>query len=82
MLRRRVRRARRTSTCSPPTACSLRDALDRIKQSWISHVFVTDSVHHDPEVLRRKSGGKVKVLSIDWLLAKAISNTHDGRSHF
>lgn len=55
-------------------------ALERIRESPISHMFVTDSIYHDPEYLAHHTAGKVTVLSCDTLLADAILRTHEGES--
>ena len=56
-----------------------KNAMERIKESLITRVFVTDSIEQDPKKLRA-AGGKVAVLSAAALLADAIRRTHEGES--
>ncbi len=55
-----------------------KNALAAIAASPIERVYVTDSIYHDPALLRKYR--KVKVLSVSELLARAIRRTHDGES--
>ena len=54
------------------------DALANLQASPVEHVYVTDSIWHDPAKLAQYP--KVAVLSADKLLANAIRRTHDGES--
>lgn len=56
-----------------------KDAFKNIMRSPIKAVFVTDSIYHDPRMLRKKCP-KITVLSVADLLADAIRRTHDGES--
>ncbi len=53
--------------------------LEKIQASAIDKVFVTDSVYHDPAILKEKCP-KLEVISVANLLAEAIKRTHDGES--
>jgi ribose-phosphate pyrophosphokinase len=56
-----------------------KDALKIMNESPISRIYVTDSIHHDLEMLKRKCP-KLTVISVAPLLARAIRRTHDGES--
>jgi len=51
-------------------------ALDRINDSVIKEVVVTDSI----EVPEEKTGGKIVQISVDQLMAEAIRRIHENRS--
>ncbi len=55
------------------------EGLARLQRSPISRIVVTDSVYHDPKMLREKCP-KLQVLSISELLGEAILRTHKGDS--
>lgn len=55
-------------------------AFKRLRESKVDRVFVTDSIHHDPDLVAKEGGGKIAVLSCGELLAKAIHRTHEGES--
>jgi len=52
-------------------------AMDRINNSPIQEVIVTDSIPHRPEVLQSE---KIKVLSVSRLLGEAVKRIHTGDS--
>jgi len=54
-------------------------APDRIRESVLSKVIVTDTVALTPEQCQR-CGNKVKVIPVAPLLAEVISRIHTGRS--
>lgn len=54
------------------------DALQRLQDSDIDLVFVTDSIHHSETDL--KTCSKIRVVSVAGLLADAIHRTHEGDS--
>ncbi len=51
-------------------------ALERINNSVIKEVVVTDSI----EVPEEKTGGKIVQISVDQLMAEAIRRIHENRS--
>jgi ribose-phosphate pyrophosphokinase len=51
-------------------------SLERIADSPIREVVVTDTVHHDPGAL----GDRVRVLSVSGLLGEAVQRIHEERS--
>lgn len=55
-------------------------ALDRIRDSAIKEVVVTNTIHLDREELARRVGDKVKVLSVAPIFAEAIKRIHGERS--
>uniref|UniRef100_A0A7V4TI27 Ribose-phosphate pyrophosphokinase n=2 Tax=Candidatus Caldatribacterium saccharofermentans TaxID=1454753 RepID=A0A7V4TI27_9BACT len=55
-------------------------ALDRIRESAIKEVVVTNTIHLDKEELARRVGDKVKVLSVAPIFAEAIKRIHGERS--
>jgi ribose-phosphate pyrophosphokinase len=55
-------------------------ALDRIRESAIKEVVVTNTIHLDREELARRVGDKVKVLSVAPIFAEAIKRIHGERS--
>ncbi len=55
-------------------------ALDRIRDSAIKEVVVTNTIHLDREELTRRVGDKVKVLSVAPIFAEAIKRIHGERS--
>ncbi len=57
-----------------------KDALERIRNSPINAVYITDTICHPPEKLAQFGESRVQVLSADALLARAIRRTHDGES--
>ncbi|MFT5832192.1 MAG: ribose-phosphate pyrophosphokinase [Candidatus Paceibacteria bacterium] len=54
------------------------DALQRLQESDIDLVFVTDSIHHGGAKLNACS--KIRVVSVACLLADAVRRTHEGDS--
>jgi ribose-phosphate pyrophosphokinase len=54
------------------------NAMLRLQQSEIDAVYVTDSIWHDPKLLRKFP--KIQVVSVSALLAEAIYRTHIGES--
>lgn len=55
-------------------------ALDRIRDSAIKEVVVTNTIHLDREELTRRVGDKVKILSVAPIFAEAIKRIHGERS--
>ncbi|MEN3202982.1 MAG: ribose-phosphate pyrophosphokinase [Atribacterota bacterium] len=55
-------------------------ALDRIRDSAIKEVVVTNTIHLDREELSRRVGDKVRVLSVAPIFAEAIKRIHGERS--
>lgn len=55
-------------------------ALDRIRDSVIKEVVVTNTIHLDRDELARRVGDKVKVLSVAPIFAEAIKRIHGERS--
>lgn len=55
-------------------------ALDRIRESAVTEVVVTNTIHLDREELARRVGDKVKVLSVAPIFAEAIKRIHGERS--
>jgi len=53
------------------------NALDKIKDSAVDKIFITDSINQKPEVLKNK---KIRIVSISQLLAKAIERILSGES--
>ncbi|KAG1241769.1 hypothetical protein G6F68_016508 [Rhizopus microsporus] len=53
------------------------DAIDRIQQSYLDHVIVTDSVPQDEHV---KRCSKIKISPVASLFAEAIRRIHFGES--
>ena len=52
------------------------NAVERLRQSAISEVVVTDTIPLPPE----KQDPKITVLSVAALIAEGIARVHDGRS--
>jgi ribose-phosphate pyrophosphokinase len=63
------------ASCSHPVLSG--NALERIERSPLSKLIVTDSLPLGPEKL---ASGKIVVLSIAELLARAIKNIHEETS--
>lgn len=57
-----------------------KNALERIGKSDFTGVFVTNTLHHDPERLKKEAKDKVEICSIAPLLAEAISRIHENES--
>lgn len=75
-----VKRHRALNVCACATHPIFSEpAVDRIRESALSEVIVTDTVAISEEKCHR-SGGKIKVIPIAKLLAQVIYRIHEGRS--